>query len=46
MACQGVEGANSQLACDKLFRLPNVLYFSSFEAVFQAIEKGLCRYGA
>ena len=45
VACQGVEGANSQLACDKLFRLPNVMYFSSFEAVFQAIEKGLCRYG-
>lgn len=45
VACQGVEGANSQLACDKLFRLPNVLYFSTFEAVFQAIEKGLCRYG-
>lgn len=45
VACQGVEGAYSQLACDKLFRLPNVLYFSSFEAVFSAIEKGLCRYG-
>ena len=45
VACQGVEGANSQLACDKLFRLPNVLYFSTFEAVFQVIEKGLCRYG-
>ncbi len=45
VACQGVEGANSQLACDKLFRLPNVFYFSSFEAVFSAIEKGLCRYG-
>ena len=45
VACQGVEGANSQMACDKLFRLPNVLYFSTFEAVFQAIEKGLCRYG-
>ncbi len=45
VACQGVEGANSQLACDKLFRRPNVFYFSSFEAVFSAIEKGLCRYG-
>lgn len=45
VACQGVEGAYSQLACDKLFRLPNVLYFSSFEAVFSAIEKGLCNYG-
>ena len=45
VACQGVAGAYSQLACDKLFKLPNVMYFSSFEAVFSAIEKGLCRYG-
>lgn len=45
VACQGVEGAYSQLACDRLFRLPNVFYFSSFDAVFSAIEKGLCQYG-
>lgn len=45
VACQGVEGAYSQLACEKLFRRPNVLYFSNFEAVFTAIDKGLCRYG-
>ena len=45
VACQGVEGAYSQLACDKLFRMPAVLYFSSFESVFSAIDKGLCRYG-
>jgi chorismate mutase/prephenate dehydratase len=45
VACQGVEGAYSQLACEKLFRLPNIFYFTSFEAVFSAIEKGLCRYG-
>ena len=45
VACQGVEGANSQLACDKLFRNANILYFSSFDAVFSAIEKGLCTYG-
>lgn len=45
VACQGVEGAYSQIACDKLFKRPNVLYFSSFESVFAAIEKGLCRYG-
>ena len=45
VACQGVEGAYSQLACDRLFRRPNVFYFASFEAVFTAIEKGLCRYG-
>ena len=45
VACQGVAGAYSQLACDRLFKLPNVMYFASFEAVFSAIEKGLCRYG-
>lgn len=45
VACQGVEGAYSQIACEKLFRRPNVMYFSNFEAVFSAIEKGLCRYG-
>ena len=45
VACQGVEGAYSQIACEKLFKRPNVLYFSNFEAVFSAIETGLCRYG-
>ena len=45
VACQGVEGANSQLACERLFRSPMEFYFSSFEAVFAAIDKGLCRYG-
>ena len=45
VACQGVEGAYSQIAADKLFSLPNIMYFNSFEGVFQAVEKGLCRYG-
>lgn len=45
VACQGVEGAYSQLACDKLFKMPNIFYFSSFEAVFAAIDQGLCSYG-
>ncbi|MCL2507644.1 MAG: chorismate mutase [Oscillospiraceae bacterium] len=45
VACQGAEGAYSQIACDKLFKTPNILYFSHFENVFQAVEKGLCRYG-
>ena len=45
VACQGVAGAYSQQAAEKLFRHPNVMYFSNFEAVFAAIEKGLCRYG-
>jgi chorismate mutase/prephenate dehydratase len=45
VACQGVEGAYSQIACDKLFPLPSIMYFNRFEGVFQAVEKGLCQYG-
>ncbi len=45
VACQGVEGAYSQLACEKLFRRPNEFYFASFDAVFSAIEQGFCDYG-
>ena len=45
VACQGVEGANSQFACDKLFKNANIMFTSSFEGVFAAIDKGLCRYG-
>ena len=45
VACQGVEGAYSAQACERLFKRPSTFFFSSFEAVFSAIEKGLCRYG-
>lgn len=45
VACQGVEGAYSQIACEKAFSFPNIFYFQSFESVFTAIEKGLCKYG-
>ena len=45
VACQGVEGAYSQYACDKLFSTPSIMYFNRFQGVFQAVESGLCRYG-
>ena len=45
IACQGVEGAYSQQACDKLFALPGITYFRSFAGVAQAVEQGLCQYG-
>jgi len=45
VACQGVEGAYSQLACEKLFKSPSIMYFGSFEDVFRAVDKKLCRYG-
>ena len=45
VACQGVEGAYSQIAAEKLFRAANIVYFNNFEGVFSAIEKGMCKYG-
>lgn len=45
VACQGTEGAYSQLACDRLFARPSIMYMSSFQGVFQAVDKNLCRYG-
>jgi len=45
VACQGAEGANSTTACEKLFERPSIMYFNTFEGVFAAVEKGLCRYG-
>lgn len=45
VACQGMEGAYSQQACDKMFTLPSLMYFRRFEGVFQAIQSGLCAYG-
>ena len=45
VACQGVEGAYSQIAAEKLFELPEISYYKSFDAVFSAIESGECRYG-
>ena len=45
VACQGVEGAYSQIACEKIFRSPLIMYFKNFDGIFQAIDKGLCQYG-
>ncbi len=45
VACQGVEGAYSQIAAEKLFELPEIRYYKSFDDVFSAIESGECRYG-
>jgi len=45
VACQGVEGAYSQIACDRLFTDPNIKYFTGFDGVFSAIRDDLCQYG-
>ena len=45
VACQGMEGAYAQQACERLFPYPDILYFDHFDGVFNAVEKGMCRYG-
>jgi len=45
IACQGVEGAYSQVAADALFGNPDIMYMKNFDSVFRAVENGLCRYG-
>ncbi|MFA5449040.1 MAG: prephenate dehydratase domain-containing protein [Clostridia bacterium] len=45
VACQGVKGAYSYLAAEKLFKLSDITYFKNFEGVFNAVESGLCKYG-
>lgn len=45
VACQGVEGGNSQAACDRLLPRGRIVYVNSFEAVFDAVESGLCQFG-
>ena len=45
VACQGVEGAYSQVAADRLFKHPDISFVRSFSDVFEAVESGSCDYG-
>ena len=45
VACQGIEGAYSQIACDRLFKSPKITYVQTFDHVFKAVESGMCQYG-
>lgn len=45
VACQGIPGAYSETAATKMFKNPELMYFSTFESVFKAVETGLCKYG-
>jgi len=45
VACQGIEGANSQQAADRLFPQGNIMYFASFEEVGEAVRSGVCDFG-
>ena len=43
VACQGVEGAYAQIATEKFFKDPFIMYFKNFESVSQAVDQGLCQ---
>ena len=45
VACQGTEGANSQVACDRLLPRGHIVYVKTFGAVISAVESGLCKFG-
>ncbi len=45
VACQGIEGAHSSHACRKMFAKPSIMFCQTFEAVFGAVDSGLCSYG-
>ena len=45
VACQGIEGGNSQAACDRLLPRGHIVYVKTFQAVASAVESGLCKFG-
>lgn len=45
IACQGVEGAYGQMAADRMFPQGHLVFFKTFEAVFDAVQSGLCDFG-
>ncbi len=45
VACQGVEGAYSQIAACRLFQVPSISFFTTFEGVFRAVDEGFCEFG-
>lgn len=45
IACQGVEGAYGAMAADRMFPRGNLVFLKTFEAVFDAVENGLCQFG-
>lgn len=45
VACQGVMGAYSVLAAERLFPIASVSCFKNWDGVFTAVEKGFCDFG-
>ncbi len=45
VACQGIEGAYSQITAKRLFPEGTFLYFKNFGAVIKAVREGMCDFG-
>lgn len=45
VACQGIEGGNSQAACDRILPRGHIVYVKTFQAVASAVGSGLCKFG-
>lgn len=45
IACQGVKGANSTAAADSLFPGSPIKYYTQFEDVFEAVNRGEAKFG-
>ncbi len=45
VACQGVSGAYSCIAAEKLFPISSISCFKTWDGVFSAVEKGFCDFG-
>lgn len=45
VACQGVQGAYSQITAKRLFPEGTFIYFNNFAAVVKAVREGMCEYG-
>ena len=45
VACAGCAGAYANLAAERLFDLPEVVFVNNFDGVVRAVSSGLCEYG-
>ena len=45
VACQGVYGAYSCIAAEKIFPIAEISCFKNWDGVFSAVEKGFCEFG-
>lgn len=45
VACQGIPGAYSCIATSRMFEIPSISCFRTWDSVFSAVEKGFCEFG-